>query len=686
MLARTVKSMGARDWVILILLSFSLSVCGVYGFSFGMSDSGGSPTIPDLLAVVLSCVLILPVGFIFLLVNAGLTKLSYASLNRDAQRVSVQEALREGEGADQAEAISGDAAAECASEAGAGLAASAPKESRLARFVPKMTVKSVALFAAIMIVLWSPYLVAAFPGSLYNDTAVQMQQVYEAAHPLDIRSGGNVPLSQEEVAEEHGNLAEDIDRAKSYRATDAWLVDHHPFALTLLFGGLALASDALFGNWMPAVGLLMVVQVLVMAGELSFCAAYLRRKGAPLGLCLAAYLFFCLLPLVPLDAALVMKDTIFSLFFVPWFLMLVEGVLTKGAFYERKGNVAALVALAVLLCLTKKTGVYVVGATALFGLVAGLIAWRREAGRAASAEGGAAACRSSRALALANLWQGGVCALLMFALLPALVFPALNIVAGSKGEMLGLLFQQTARVYRDAGADALTPEERQAIQGVLRVSGLEWDYVPTYTDKVKARYYLESTDEELLDYLGAYVSMGQRFPGSYLASVVSVASGFMAPVRQQLGVADTLGWQLLFDGNRTVLWPLEQTEPLRVAINRFFEQWASIPVLNVPLSGVTYCLWIPALAWFFCLRNRLRSGIWFVPLFVVTAFCLIGPIYQIRYLMPEILLAPVIVGAAVVQAKAVFKERADAARLQREAHREEGAQPPLEQAPQEAVS
>lgn len=636
--------MSIRNWVLLAMLSLLVSLCGLLGASFGLSGTGGTAIIPVFWCIALSFVAMVPVGFVFLVANAALTKLAFSSLNKDA--ATQQTSAREG---------APDAAEEDA--------APRLRPSRLSRFVPVLTAKSVALFAAIMIVFWSPYVVAAFPGQVYNDTVVQMQQVYPGAHPLELRSGGNIPLDAEHV-ESVQERSEDVQRAQGFRTTDAWLVDHHPFALTLFLGGLASASDALFGNWMPALALLMGACVVAMAAELTFGVAFLRRKGAPLGVCLAAYLFCCLVPLVPMNATMVMKDTFFALFFVPWFYLLVECVFTKEACLCRKRTVAAFVVIAVFMCLTKKTGVYVVGATALFGLASALLAGRRARRAAADAP----ARSRARAAAWAFFLQGGICAVLMFVLIPCLVFPALNVQPASKAESLGLLFQQTARVYRDAGAEALTPEERQAVRGVLRETDLEWDYQPTVSDKVKSHYYPESTDEQLAEYLRAYASMGLRFPEAYLSSVVSIASGFMAPVFH--GEAMEIyspDWELVFDDGRPVLWTIEQTQPLRDAIDAFLSAWNSVPVLNLPLGAVMYCLWIPAVLLFFCLRNRLGAGILFVPLFVVTGFCIIGPTYQLRYALPDILVALMLLGACVVQAKAVFKARAEKSRALSEA-------------------
>lgn len=618
---KTVRSMHACDWALAVMIALCLGFCGAFGWAYGSNawavHDAASLILLIFSALVASCV----AGVLLLICDAALTKLSFVSLNRGARE-----------------------------------AAGMRGPSKLLRFLPSFTLKSIVAFAVIIIAFWSPYVIAAFPGTMYNDTAVQMQQVYEEAHPLSIRFGGDVAYDEADRHQAQLGVETDIGRSSEDRVTDAWLVDHHPFALTMLYGGVAKASDALFGSWVPGFALLMLCQVIAFALELSFAVAYLRRRGAPPVLCMVALLFFCIMPAIPLACVLVMKDCAFTLFFIPYFLMLAESVATKGAFFRRKRWVAALVVTAVLMCLTKKTGAYVVGATALFGLLCCLLHWRRAAAVGADASG-------NKASALAFLLQGALCALLMFVLVPAALFPLLGIVSGSKGEAMGIMLQQTARVYRDHGSEALTQQEREGVQGVMRVSGLEWSYLPWNVDKVKERFYLEASDDELRGYLGAYASMGARFSQSYVAALVSLEAGYLAPVKPYTGFIDNAGWQLSFDDDRTVLWQPEATAPLREGICAMVQAWDEVPVLDLLLRGVTYDLWVPLILLFFSLRNRLGAGILFVPFAITTAFCLIGPIYDLRYLFPEMFLAPVFLGFLVAHAKAVFKERAEDGRL-----------------------
>lgn len=613
MFIKTVRSMSLRSWFVLIALSMIIGFCGVFGWSYGKSQTGGSASIDAPLELVLSVVASVVAAFVLLLVNAGLTKLAYRSLNK------------------------GD------------------EPSKLDKVLPKFTPRSVALFALIIVVFWSPYLVAVFPGVLYNDTAVQMQQVYEGAHPLNIRFGGNAGLSDEEV-ELYAQLEDYEKKSSDITVTDAWLVDHHPFALTLFYGAVASASDALFGNWMPGLAFLMILQTILYAGVFSFTVAYLRSRGAPPSLCLTALLFFCLLPIVPNFVAMIMKDCVFALFFIPYFLMLVECVLTRGALFKRKRAIVAFVLIAVFMCLTKKTGVYVVGATALFGLIASLIALKRK--KAASREEVANDPRSS---AWAFFMQGGICALLMFAIVPYAIFPALNIAPGSKAEAFGFMFQQTVRSMMDYGRDSLTQEEKAAIAAIMRVGDIEWDYEAKTHDPIKIRVRADMTDEQFADYLKAYIAMGMRFPTSYIEAMLGSSAGYLAPVVATEPATKTFHWELSFDNDRPMLWHIEETDWMKDGIYGLWNFLYRVPVIGWLFNGCTYTLWIPIALLFFCLRNRLKGGILFMPFVVVTGFCLIGPVYDIRYCLPEIYLAPVLLGSMVALGKNVFKARALAA-------------------------
>ena len=106
-----------------------------------------------------------------------------------------------------------------------------------------------------------------------------------------------------------------------------------------------------------------------------------------------------------------------------------------------------------LLVLTKKTGIYIVIPTmVVYAVVYRRVWWR-------------------------SLVPAALSVALMWGVMPNVVFPALDVVPGGRQEMLGTLFQQTARYVALHGVE-MSASERRAIDDVLVVDTLNECYQP----------------------------------------------------------------------------------------------------------------------------------------------------------------------------------------------------------------
>ncbi len=297
--------------------------------------------------------------------------------------------------------------------------------------------------------------------------------------------------------------------------------------------------------------------------------------------------------------------------------MLCEVVRTRGAALGRARMVAAFVALGVLLCLTKKTGLYVVAPTALLGLLLYRRWWRPFALQAA-------ACMATMALVL-----------------PLVVFPLLNVAPGGKQETLGPLFQQTA-AYAAAYPDDVTDEERATINVVLEHDELAEQYVWSCHDDVKYSIKLSATDQNIRDYIYVWAAQGLRHPDAYLGALMGVAGSYLAPV-QALNIRTTT-CDTDIDGV-PVLYNPPELDWLREGLANAYSAWASVPGLCLPLEACLYVWWLPLLVAFAAWRRRLRCGLLFAPGALVLAFCLIGPIFDARYCLPLLYTVPLLAAA-----------------------------------------
>lgn len=455
--------------------------------------------------------------------------------------------------------------------------------------------RRIARCAGLMALCWLPWLVANFPGGAYWDTYYQIWQTFPGSHPISI-----IPFG------EHGPDT----------VTDAYFCDHHPLFDTLLYGAFAQLSQALTGAWQLGSLAFVTLQGALTVLALTAACAYLRRCGAPRGAVLAAYGFFCLAPFVSTWAFTMVKDSLFSLVYVPYFILLCEVVRTRGAAFGRgQGrNVAWLVALGVLLCLTKKTGLMVVVPTALFAAVAYRRCWRAFALQAAS------------------------CVALMGLVLPLVVFPLMSVAPGGKQEALGPLLQQTA-AYVSAYSGDTTEQERAAIDAVVPYDQLAQLYEWNCHDSVKYEFRLDASAEDVAAYLEAWAAQGLRHPDAYFAAFMGVASGYVAPV-QTLNIRTTT-CETAIDGV-LVLYNPDVLDPLREGMAAAYAAWQAVPVACLPLEACLYVWWLPLLLAFVAWRRRLRCALLFVPGALVLAFCLIGPIFDARYCLPLLYTVPLL--------------------------------------------
>lgn len=584
MFKAVLKDMRTRDWVFLTTLSIVVSFCCVLGASYVLG--GGWPYFYPVEAFFFVIATTLIFGIVFILVDVAFAKLSVAKR----------------------------------------------PTSRIAMLIPKWSVSSIAIFSAIMLLAWMPWFVANYPGGTYWDTYYQIFQVYPENHPIAV-----IPWA--EIYEQ--------------TLTDAWLVDHHPVFTTLIYGAFGWVSDQLTGNWMLGVAVFCVLQGALHTIAFTASIAYLDRIGCPKALCLFAYLFLAIMPFISTWAMCMVKDSFFGLFIIPYFMMIFEAVRTRGKLFARPRNTVWFLLCGLGLCLTKKTGIFVVIITALVAFIV-CAKWianvKPYSGKHAQTSlsdveqqsvSASEVIKDVRSCRQAFVVQALSCAAIMLVLLPMVVFPALNIRSGGLQETLGPLFQQTARAVVDH-EDTMTEEEKQAIAAVLDYDKLETQYRFDFEDSVKYRYNLNATTEDLANYFKVYFDQGIRYPDSYFGAIMSLAGFYIAPcafVNIRMVTVDTK----MGPDDRYMLWNPDELDAYRHWLDDTYKLIAEIPVLDIPLLIVTYAFWLPAAMGYVSFRRRLGSSIMITPFWILLAFCVIAPVYDARYVVPVLDLAPLFV-------------------------------------------
>lgn len=458
----------------------------------------------------------------------------------------------------------------------------------ISHIAPRSTRKSILAHTVIMFALWIPMFIALYPGSMNWDTYIQIMQVPDFI----------IPWGTE------GSYLPDI------------FSDHHPIFDSIIFSAFARTSNMLFGTWNYGVFSFVLIQGIGTAAMLTYALAYLRRIGAPYLLCALAYIFFALFPFYPASAATMIKDSLFSWLFIPYFICLVEIIRTNGNCLKSNKFISVTIVLALLLALSKKPGLYIVIPTAIIMACVYRKHWKPLLAQALSV------------------------GLVMLVILPGIIFPLWGVSPGPSKEILTSFYQSTAR-YVEQYPHEVTPEERSAIDAVLSYDTLGERYNARFADTLKDTSNLDATNEEIQAYLSTWLAQTLRHPEVYLESTLATSARFYSPGDLLWLHEDTGGVEL---GGSERVWQPTSLDSFRETVLGIWHSLEEVPLLGkLYTSCALYVWWLPLFVLFvFIARARPWASLmipWAISMFIVT----VGPVYHPRYLLHIIYTVPLLI-------------------------------------------
>ena len=448
------------------------------------------------------------------------------------------------------------------------------------------TKKHMIKYMLIMLLLWLPYYILLFPGTGNGDTSRQIIMFFHERKDMLLDYSPNV-------------------------GEDVYITNMHPFFTTIIFGLFAKLGIVVFGKIEVGVGIYTFIQMIMYAGVFSFILCYFEKQGLSRKVIKIAHIFICLCPLFPLYSICMLKDTMFALTYIPLSVMLFEIYRTKGEALRSWKFVTTLTICSLLFTLTKNQGVYFLFVI----LVVSLIVYRK--------------------FFIKLLISFGIPVIFFTVIWSMLILPAANVASGGKQEMLGLLFQCTARYVKEYPAE-VTAEERQVIDKILDYDEIAELYNPQLQDPVKFTFNQESTGKDLKDYFGVYFSMFAKHPLCYIDAVINNCFGFF-DVSRMSKMAYTYFWNRIDEDsylNVGGAFPGIQKKGYKLI---FFVQ--RFPVINIFISVGTYSM-LAVYMILLAIRNKQYGKLY--PLLVTILSVLILVISpssgNFRYTMPMFML------------------------------------------------
>ena len=462
----------------------------------------------------------------------------------------------------------------------------------------------------IIFACWIPYYIVFFPGNTFQDSITQLMQAF------------HLPTMTAGIT-----LTDGVNTVYS---------DHHPVFLTLLYGAFARLGIMINGNIKLGIGLYTLTQMIVMATALTVSVRLAGKMGMPLRMQKFLVIVYSICPFFALNSVGIVKDINLSIAVLVVTELLLYAVYKKGKCFQSIKYSLILFTGLLLMMLCKKTGVYIAAISMAFFC----IQYRKK---------------------IVSTMLPFLTSILVFSIgISSVITSALNVQSSGKQEMLGLLFQQTARYVRDCSED-VTEQEKDTIDRILDYNSLGELYNPKVSDPVKATFKQTAGIQEIKDYFKVYILQFQRHPGVYLQAFFSNISVFF--YLDGLNMQGYTSWINISDCRKEFLEKHgiyeEEYKELEISKAEWQKKIAAIYsecmtlLEKIPIVGFFFrkagIIYLTIGLLFMMLYKRDEMVLGFIPVVVSFLLLFVAPVADMRYVYPLAINLPMLITTGLKQ-------------------------------------
>lgn len=191
--------------------------------------------------------------------------------------------------------------------------------------------------AAILFILWLPYLLNYYPGITSFDTNAQLLQGISL-----------MPYS-----------------------------NHHPVFHTFIISCITKVGVAISESYNLGIALCAIIQMIACALTFSFVIIYMSKQNVNSKVLVGTFLFFGFCPFVPQLSIAIWKDIPFTLCMTLFSICLIEIIRDASSFFENKIKLLALFILSLLIMLFRNNGLYILALAVPFIIGFNKEYWKR---------------------------------------------------------------------------------------------------------------------------------------------------------------------------------------------------------------------------------------------------------------------------------------------------------------------
>ncbi len=427
-----------------------------------------------------------------------------------------------------------------------------------------------------------------------------------------------------------GNLCWDVLGQIEQVILDTGYSAHHPLLHTLIVGGLVELGHVWFGSYEIGLFVYVWLQSLMLAAAMAATIAVLAKRKVHFKVLFVLMFLYVVTPIYSNLASTAIKDVPFTAavmgYLICYALLLETPELLKNIKF-----VIVFILLQVAVILLRNNGLPLI---ILSGVGAWLVSLRNYNWK-------------DKVKALLVQFGAGV---LLGSLCTSLLMNVCNATAGSKGEMLSLLFQQTARYVKTYEAE-LTAEETAAIEAVLGdVDELGELYNPDLADYVKKEFKKDATSEELLNYLSVWFKCFWKHPAVYFEAFFHHIYGWFSP-----NISNAIRYEIRYDLiDQGMLF--KDAEKVVIFLYRFAERVSIIGILQ-NIGAAVWALFFYTNYHRRCKQKRVLMAS--LPLWVSLLVCMASPCFfgHPRYALPILLGLPFLYAFSLSGKKEELQEK-----------------------------
>ena len=410
----------------------------------------------------------------------------------------------------------------------------------------------------------------------------------------------------------------------------AWFYPLQPIAHTWLIW-LFLQIGSALGSYQTGMACMAVFQMLLYALVMAYAIAMIWRMSAKKWLVVITTLFFAVFPYNTVLVVCTTKDTLFTILFTLFFLLFLE----RNYFSSGKKKMILNILLVVEGCLMMQFRNNAVYAVAVFMVLLLILRPKKEK------------------LGILIL---GICLVVGETGTRNVIHTAIGTQLGvPKIEAYSVPIQQFARVayYHGEELEKQDPEMAELLKKY--VDRDKWGrYYAPLADSIKSTVTVAPYTDDPKQLLTDWMKVAKRYPNEFLDAFLELTRGYWFwddfSWAENLGYGTEERYGVLFTYTSSEIggygsieheskFPAFEKILEEIVSGNCFNNW---PVISIIFHGSFYS-WCLFLLMIFCLyRKRLQCFQMSLLLFLYFGTMLLGPVVQVRYLFPVMVILPIL--------------------------------------------